>query len=84
MGNGPQKTPWTATQGAATQAAVPHRPVDDSSETPSKDTPVKSTPLGLPISSEDYERLKSRARFEKSSESAIGHQDSSVTSDRED
>jgi hypothetical protein len=84
MGNGPQKAQWTATQGAATQAAVPHRPVDDSSETPSKDAPVKSTPLGLPISSEDYERLKSRARFEKPSTSSIGHQDSSVTSDRED
>jgi hypothetical protein len=84
MGNGPQKTRWIGTQGAATQGAVSHRPIDDASEAPSKDGPVKHTPHGLPISSEDYERLKTRARFQKSSASSIGHQDSSVTSDREE
>jgi hypothetical protein len=84
MGNGPQKTRWTGTQGAATQGAVSHRPIDDAPEAPSKDGPVKHTPHGLPISSEDYERLKTRARFQKPSASSIGHQDSSVTSDREE
>jgi len=84
MGTDPQKTQWTGTRGTATRPAVSHRPVDDSSETPREDAPGKSTPHGLPISSEDYERLKSRARFEKRSKSSIGHQDPSVTSDRED
>ena len=84
MGTGSQKTHWRGTRGTATLPALSHRPVDDSSEAPSKDTPSKSRPHGLPISSEDYEGLKSRARFEKPSTSSVGHQGPSVTSDRED
>lgn len=84
MANGLQKTQWTGTQGAATQGGVSHHPVDDASQAPSKKGPFKHTPHGLPISSEDYERLKTRARFQRSSESSIGHQDSSVTSDRDE
>jgi hypothetical protein len=38
----------------------------------------KDTPHGVPISSEDYEELKSRARSEKAPASSIGQQDSTT------
>ena len=80
-----QEMKWKGVEGTATQPGVSHvAPASSSGTEPTDQPPVQHPHHGLPISLEEFERLKSRAAIEKPAVSSIGHQDSSVNSNRKD
>jgi len=70
--------------GTASQAGVSRRPTDSSDDVTKEESKQKShSPHGLPLSAEEYEQLKSRARFIKTARTPIAQRDPSIADVKE-
>lgn len=84
MGQNPKPATWTSASGKGKQGGAAHKPGQDT-DSEAAETPVrKHSPHGLPISPTDYERLKSRARYDKIEKPSTAQQDPSVTEENSD
>jgi hypothetical protein len=71
----PPQTAFRVSRGSASQAGVSHRPTDSTPGIVEENQPKKHSPHGLPISAEEYERLKSRARYAGREKTSIAQED---------
>jgi hypothetical protein len=74
----PAQATFKVSRGTASQAAVSHRPTDSAPAIEDETQPKKHSPHGLSISAEEYERLKSRARYAGGSSRSIAQQDPAI------
>ena len=64
-GDNLKPTPWRAATGRASRAGVPYTPKLEETEEKAQE-PTRSSPRGLPISLEEFRRIREKTRNEAS------------------